>query len=84
MTDGPRTSRGFRWLSRLRPSGPRQDEMRALHRRIDNLEAALSGLQDSTHRLIVQQNERLDELSKRTRPDQIARALSQDARDRGL
>lgn len=84
MTDGPRTSRGFRWLSRLRPSGAREEEHRALHRRIDHLEAALGGLQDSTHRQIVQQNERLDELGKRTRPDQIARALSQDARDRGL
>jgi hypothetical protein len=58
--------------------------LRALSARIDHLEAALRGLQDSTHRLIVAQSDRLDELSKRTRPDQIARALSQDARDRGL
>jgi hypothetical protein len=84
MTDGRRTSRGFRWLSRRRPGDARGDELRALHARIDHLEAALRGLEDATHRLIVQQNERLDELSKRTRPDQMARALSQDARERGL
>ena len=84
MTDGPRSSRGLRWLSRLRPSDARADELRALNARIDHLEAALRGLQDATHRLIVQQNDRLDKLSKRTRPEQMARALSEDARERGL
>jgi hypothetical protein len=34
--------------------------------------------------MFVSQNERLEELSRRTRPDEIARALSQDARQRGL
>jgi hypothetical protein len=83
MTNRPRTSRSPGWLSRLRRR-PEGDDLSALSVRIDHLEAALQGLQDSTHRLIVQQNERLDELSKRIRPEEIARALSQDARDRGL
>ena len=83
MTYRPRTSRGLQWLNRLRP-GAREDDLRALSARIDYLEVALRELQDSTHRLIVRQNDRLDELSKRTRPEQMARALSQDARNRGL
>jgi hypothetical protein len=74
-------------LDRLRLrrlDGRREPDLRALEARVHRLESGLEGLQDAMHRLFVQQNERLDELSQRTRPEEIARALSQDARERGL
>ena len=74
-------------LDRLRLrrlDGRREPDLRSLEARARRLESGLEGLQDATHRLLVQQNERLDELSRRTRPEEIARALSQDARERGL
>jgi hypothetical protein len=74
-------------LDRLRPrrvDGRREPDLRALEARIRRLESGLEDLQDAMHRLFVQQNERLEELSKRTRPEEIARALSEDARERGL
>jgi hypothetical protein len=74
-------------LDRLRPrrvDGRREPDLRSLEARVRRLESGLEDLQDAMHRMFVQQNERLDELSRRTRPDEIARALSQDARERGL
>ena len=71
---------------RRRPPTKRQREHRldALEARVDHVEAALQGLQDAAHRLFVQHDARLDELSQRTQPHEIARELSRDARDRGL
>ena len=60
---------------------PRSD---ALHARIDRLEAMVEGLQDAVHRESVRQNERMDELQRRTEPGELRRALSDDARRRGL
>jgi hypothetical protein len=74
-------------LDRLRPrrvDGRSDPDLRALEARVRRLEAGLEGLQDAMHRMFVSQNERLEDLSRRTRPDEIARALSQDARQRGL
>jgi hypothetical protein len=74
-------------LDRLRPrrvDGRREPDLRSLEARVRRLESGLEDLQDAMHRMFVQQNERLDDLSRRTRPDEIARALSQDARERGL
>ena len=56
----------------------------ALRERLDRFETALYGLQDAVHRETVRQNERIDTLEKRTRPDELSRALSADARRRGL
>lgn len=91
MNDEPRGPWRRRLLARLGPSwrrppseGHRDERLRALEARVDHLEAALQGLQDSTHRLFVQHNERLDDLNQRTQPRQLARALSRDARSRGL
>jgi hypothetical protein len=58
--------------------------MEILEARIERLEAAVEGLQDAIHRETVVHDERLDELGRRTEPHQIARALSQDARERGV
>ncbi len=61
-----------------------QRAMQILEVRIERLEAVVEGLQDAIHRQAVLSDERLDELGKRTEPHQLARALSQDARKRGL
>ena len=58
--------------------------MEILEARVEHLEAALEGLQDAIHRQSVLRDERLDESDRRTEPHQIARALSQDARKRGV
>jgi len=51
---------------------------------IEHLEAELEGLQDAIHRQTVLRDEQLDELDRRIEPHQIACALSQDARKRGV
>jgi hypothetical protein len=58
--------------------------MQILEVRIERLEAVIEGLQDAIHRQAVLSDERLDELGRRIEPHQLARALSQDARKRGL
>jgi len=80
-------------LSRLwgrRRSNPRsshlgsQARIEALEARVEHLEAELEGLQDSIYRRAVAEDERIDELRRRTVPEQLARDLSEDARRRGL
>jgi hypothetical protein len=58
--------------------------LETLEARMERLEAALEGLQDSVHRQAVLEHENIGELRKRTEPGQMARDLSQDARRRGL
>ena len=58
--------------------------MEILEARVEHLEAELEGLQDAIHRQSVLRDERLDELDRRIELHQIARALSQDARKRGI
>lgn len=55
-----------------------------LHHRVVQLERVVEDLQDSLHRRSVRQDEELDELRRSTRPAELARALAQDARARGL
>lgn len=64
------------------PDGP--ERMRALEERVAHLEAALEGLQDSTYRQSVASERRIEDLQRRTAPREMARALNEDARDRGL
>jgi hypothetical protein len=52
--------------------------------RVRHLEAALEGLQDSVYRQALRNAEQIEELHKRTDPEQVARDLSRDARKRGL
>jgi hypothetical protein len=71
-------------LSRLwagRRSSPRVEKLEA---RVEHLEAELEGLQDAVHRRAVVQDEQIDELRRRTAPEQLARDLSEDVRKRGL
>ncbi len=58
--------------------------MEILEARVEHLEAALGGFQDAVHRQSVLRDDRLDELDRRIELHQIARALSQDARKRGV
>jgi hypothetical protein len=55
-----------------------------LEERMDHLEAELEGLQDAVYRQAVLEAEHVDELHRRTTPEQLARDLSADARRRGL
>jgi hypothetical protein len=51
---------------------------------LEHLEAELEGLQDALYRQSVLEGERVEELRRRTTPEQLARDLSNDARRRGL
>ena len=55
-----------------------------LEARVEHLEAALEGLQDAVYRQAVLADESIDDLRRRTKPEQIARGLSEEARRRGL
>jgi uncharacterized coiled-coil protein SlyX len=58
--------------------------MQALEQRVTHLESMIEGLQDAVHRESQHTREQLDELRHRTEPGEISRALSRDARERGL
>lgn len=79
-----------RWRSReQRPSRRAPDvgwerRLETLEARTKHLELVLEGLQDAVHRRAVREDESIDELRRRTEPDQIARDLSRNARTRGL
>jgi hypothetical protein len=56
----------------------------ALEQQVARLELLLEQLQDSVHRDSVRTREGLRELETKTEPAELARALSRDARERGL
>jgi hypothetical protein len=58
--------------------------METLEARVEHLEAELEGLQDSVYRRALEEDRQIDDLRRRTAPEQVARALSEDARRRGL
>jgi vacuolar-type H+-ATPase subunit I/STV1 len=59
-------------------------QLEVLRRRVDHLEAALEGLQDSVHRENVRREEELEDLRRHTSPAEMGRALDEDTRRRGL
>ncbi len=63
---------------------PHQDRLRALEARIEHLEALVQGLQDSVHRESSRHDKRISELEAQIRPEALGKALSDDARARGL
>jgi hypothetical protein len=62
----------------------KQDVVQALEARITRLEQLLQGLQDSVHRESLRQSRRISELEGQIQPAAMSRALSEDARERGL
>jgi uncharacterized coiled-coil protein SlyX len=60
------------------------DPIRSLEQRVSHLESMIEGLQDAVHRETKRTHEELDDLRHRTEPGEISRALSRDARERGL
>ena len=69
---------------RAATSGPGRDELRALEVRIAHLEQLVEGLQDSVHRESTRLGKRVGELEARIQPAALGRAMSEDARERGL
>ncbi len=61
-----------------------RDRLSALEERITQLEALVQGLQDSVHRESSRHSERITELEARIQPSAMGKALSDDARARGL
>jgi uncharacterized coiled-coil protein SlyX len=55
-----------------------------LERRVAHLEAMIEGLQDAVHRETLRTKQQLEDLHHRTSPAEISKALSRDARERGL
>jgi uncharacterized coiled-coil protein SlyX len=56
----------------------------ALEVRLGHLESALEGLQDAVYRQSVLEERQIAALGRRTEPREMARALSEDARRRGV
>jgi hypothetical protein len=63
---------------------PEPDHLRTLDARITELEQLVQGLQDSVHRESLRHAKRIAELESRLQPAALGKALSADARARGL
>lgn len=66
------------------PPDPLQRELQVLKTRITQLEQLVEGLQDSVYRESIRLSERVVELEARVQPAALAKAMSKDARERGL
>jgi hypothetical protein len=78
-------TRRLRHLARAwRPSGRPSQHERDLATRVARLESVIEGIQDAIYRQAQQHDRDIGDLRKRTDPAEIARALSADARRRGL
>jgi hypothetical protein len=71
-------------LAQARRSAQQPEDLRGLTERLEHLEALVEGLQDAVHRNAVRHEERMAELDRKTEPEALAKALSEDARRRGL
>jgi hypothetical protein len=78
----------FERLRRRRPPPPPEDLSRhtidALEGRVTDLEVMIQGLQDAVHREAVRRDEQAARFERRLEPRELARALAEDARERGL
>jgi hypothetical protein len=63
---------------------PTAEDFAVLRARIDHLEAAFEGLQDAVYREAERYERELADLRRDIQPEEMARALSVDARRRGL
>ncbi len=68
------------WRPSTRPSQHEQN----LTARVEHLESVIEGLQDAIYRQAQQHDRDIGDLRKRTDPAEVARALSAEARRRGL
>jgi hypothetical protein len=78
-----RVGRGRRAAAQA-PADAQARRIEALEERVDQLEALLEGLQDAVYRESVRESGRIGALEKRTEPSEISRAVSRDARERGI
>jgi hypothetical protein len=67
-----------------RPSHRPSQRERDLTVRVEYLESVIEGLQDAIYRQARLHDRDIEDLRKRTDPAAVARALSADARKRGL
>jgi hypothetical protein len=68
----------------LEPEPLEPDVAERLERRIAHLESQVEDLQDALHRATVRQERHFEDVDHRLDPAVLARALSEDARRRGL
>jgi len=81
--DSPRgRRRRFRGVRRATQRDTREADV--VRERLDHLEASLEALQDLVYRNLRRQEQELDALRKQLQPSNLVRALSEDARRRGL
>jgi uncharacterized coiled-coil protein SlyX len=71
-------------LRKPRGGDANPDRLGALEIRITHLEQLVQGLQDSVHRESSRHAKRIAELEARIQPATLGKALSDDARARGL
>jgi uncharacterized coiled-coil protein SlyX len=72
-------------LTRRRKARPLPIErIEDLEKRVAHLETMIEGLQDAVHREITRTNDQIDHLRKQLEPAELSRALSEEARHRGL
>ena len=64
--------------------GSNERRLQRLERRMDQLEELVEGLQDAVHRESVRRDHEAAEVQRQMSPPELARALSEDARRRGL
>jgi hypothetical protein len=60
------------------------EQIKALEERIAHLEAEIEGLQDAVHRDTIRRGKQIQGLEAKTEPGEMARALTRDARERGI
>jgi len=71
--------------SRAAAERPSADaEIAGLKARVNELEQLVQGLQDSVHRESMRQSKRIAGIEAQIHPSVLGRALSEDARERGL
>jgi hypothetical protein len=71
-------------LSPARRPALKPEDLQRLKERVDHLEALVEGLQDAIYRDSIRHEERMTEIERKTEPEALAKALSDDARRRGL
>jgi hypothetical protein len=72
--------------TRPRQQPPDEDRRRLeqIEQRLAHLETLVEGLQDAVHRDSVRHEDRMSQLERKLEPEAVAKALSEDARRRGL